>query len=53
LSIRTGNTLSLAKEIANKLEADLEVIEDKTERRGVLGFLRSGYEALREKLHLR
>ncbi|MCD6456998.1 MAG: flavodoxin family protein [Methanophagales archaeon] len=47
---RTGNTLSVAKRIAGELEADLEVIEDKTDRKGILGFLRSGYEALRKKV---
>jgi len=47
---RTGNTLSVAKRIADELQADLEVIEDKTNRRGILGFLRSGYEALRKKI---
>jgi len=47
---RTGNTLSVAKRIAGELQADLEVIEDKTDRKGILGFLRSGYEALRKKV---
>ncbi|MBC7098879.1 NAD(P)H-dependent oxidoreductase [Candidatus Bipolaricaulota bacterium] len=47
---RTGTTLSLAKGIADALAADLEVIEDRVNRRGLLGFLRSGYEALRKKL---
>jgi len=47
---RTGNTLSVAKRIAGELEADLEVIEDKTDRKGILGFLRSGYEAARKKV---
>jgi len=47
---RTGNTLSVAKRIAGELKADLEVIEDKTDRKGALGFLRSGYEALKKIL---
>jgi len=47
---RTGNTLSVAKRIAGELEADLEAIEDKTNRKGILGFLRSGYESLRKKI---
>jgi len=47
---RTGNTLSVAKRIANELDADLEVIEDKTKRKGILGFLRSGYESVRKKV---
>ncbi|KUK03189.1 MAG: hypothetical protein XD45_0757 [Thermotoga sp. 50_64] len=45
---RTGNALSGAKKIADELQADLEVIEGKTNRRGILGFLRSGYEALKK-----
>ncbi|OYD14534.1 hypothetical protein CH330_08280 [candidate division WOR-3 bacterium JGI_Cruoil_03_51_56] len=47
---RTGNTLSVAKRIAGEIEADLEVIEDKVDRKGILGFLLSGYEALRKKV---
>lgn len=47
---RTGNTLSVAKRIAGELQADLEVIEDKTYRKGILGFLRSGYDALSKKV---
>ena len=44
---RSGRTLSLAERIAQELGADLEVIRDRTNRRGLLGFLRSGYVALR------
>jgi len=47
---RTGNTLSVAKWIASELKSDLEVIEDKTDRKGLLGFLYSGYEAMRKKV---
>jgi len=47
---RTGNTLSVARRIAEYLEANLEVIDDKTNRKGVLGFLRSGYEALMKRI---
>jgi len=47
---RTGNTLSLSKRIADELKADLEVIEDNIDRKGILGFLRSGYESLRKKI---
>ncbi|MCD6363048.1 MAG: flavodoxin family protein [Synergistetes bacterium] len=46
---RTGITLSLAKKIARELQADLEIIRDNVNRKGVLGFLRSGYEAVRKK----
>lgn len=47
---RTGITLSLAKKIARELQADLEIIRDNVNRKGVLGFLRSGYEAVRKKI---
>jgi len=43
---RTGNTKLVAERIAEKLNADLEGIKDKRERRGVFGFLRSGYEVI-------
>jgi len=46
---RTGNTKLVAERIAGKLNADLEEIKDKRERRGIFGFLRSGYEAMAGK----
>ena len=45
----TGNTLSVAKRITKELGADLEIIEDNVNRRGIFGFLRSGYEAATKK----
>ncbi|KUK27085.1 MAG: hypothetical protein XD60_0760 [Acetothermia bacterium 64_32] len=47
---RSGTTLSVGKRIADALGADLEVIEDRVNRRGILGFLRSGYEALAKRV---
>lgn len=47
---RTGNTRQIAKEIASKLNADLEEIIDKAKRSGIIGWLRSGYQAIRERL---
>ncbi|MGC8962312.1 MAG: flavodoxin family protein, partial [Candidatus Bathyarchaeia archaeon] len=38
--------------IAGSLNADIEEIKDSEERSGILGFLRSGYEALFKKLPL-
>jgi flavodoxin len=46
---RTGNTRQLAEQIARALDADLEAIADPTRRGGVLGFLRSAYEAIRDR----
>jgi flavodoxin len=39
---RTGNTKALAREIRVTLGGDLEEIVDRTNRRGILGYLRSG-----------
>lgn len=47
---RTGKTRQVAEEIAESLNGDIEEIRDKRDRVGVLGFLRSGYEALTGKL---
>ncbi|MEM2901380.1 MAG: flavodoxin [Candidatus Bathyarchaeia archaeon] len=47
---KTGNTRLVAKAIARSLNADIEEIKDKKSRDGILGFLRSGYEAIFEKL---
>lgn len=44
---RTGHTKLLAQQIAGALGADLEAITDRTNRGGVIGFLRSAYEAIR------
>lgn len=46
---RSGTTLSVAERIAELLGADLELIRERTSRRGILGLLRSGYEALTRK----
>jgi len=42
---RTGNTKKVGQEIARQLKADEEEIFDVKDRRGPLGFLRSGREA--------
>ena len=46
---RTGNTRRVAEAIAKSLEAEVENIRDGENRLGVIGFLRSGYEALRKR----
>ncbi|MEM2902803.1 MAG: flavodoxin [Candidatus Bathyarchaeia archaeon] len=43
---RTGNTRLVSEAIARSLNADVEEIKDKKSRDGILGFLRSGYEAI-------
>lgn len=42
---RTGTTAHVARQIAEALGADLDVIEDATPRAGVLGYARSALEA--------
>lgn len=46
---RTGHTKQLAQRIADAVGADIEAIADRTNRAGVLGYLRSTYEAVRER----
>lgn len=46
---RTGHTRQLAERIARALGADLEAIADRTPRGGMLGFVRSAYEAIRDR----
>lgn len=44
---RSGNTRHVAEMLAKELSADLDEIREAGERRGILGFLRSGYEAVK------
>jgi hypothetical protein len=46
---RTGNTQLVAHELAQRISADLFPIQDARSRRGVLGFLRSLWEVLRQR----
>jgi flavodoxin len=46
---RTGNTRFVAEKIAGKLEADIEEIIDRKNRRGAIGWLRAGMDATRRK----
>jgi menaquinone-dependent protoporphyrinogen IX oxidase len=43
---RTGHTEFVARQIASRCSADLEHIEDRSTRKGVVGYLRSSLEAL-------
>ncbi|RKZ32310.1 flavodoxin [bacterium] len=47
---RTGNTAKIALKIAEILNADVEKIIDKTNRSGLWGYLKSGYQAARKRL---
>lgn len=42
---RTGNTRTLARQIAVTMNSQTEEIMDRMNRRGIRGYLRSGYEA--------
>ena len=44
---RSGNTRRVAETIASELGADLEPITDLADRRGILGYLRAGRDAIR------
>lgn len=46
---RTGNTRTIGKKLAECLGADIEEIMDMRPRKGLFGFIRSGFEALRCK----
>ena len=47
---RSGHTKQVAEQIAKATGADLEAIVDPTKRSGILGYLRSGFEASRGRL---
>ena len=47
---RTGNTKKVAEDIAAALNADVEQLVDKKDRSGMMGWLKSGKDASKEKL---
>jgi len=46
---RNGHTNRVAEIIAHALNAELDEIEDKKSRKGIIGFLTAGYDAIRGK----
>lgn len=46
---RTGRTREVASQIAGELNCDIEEIRDTQKRTGIIGFLKSGYQAARGK----
>ena len=46
---RTGNTRTIAGELVAALEADVDQIDDRRDRSGVLGYLRCAREALKKR----
>ncbi len=47
---RTGNTREVAQAIAREMPCDIEEIYDTQSRSGIIGWLKSGYQANRQKL---
>ncbi len=47
---RTGNTKMISEDISGSLKCDIEEIVDKEKRGGIIGYIKSGYEASRNKL---
>lgn len=47
---RSGHTETVARLVADALHADVEPIADHTSRRGILGYLRSGFEAATRRM---
>lgn len=46
---RSGNTRKAGEEIAKQLKADVEEIIDTKNRKGIMGYMRSGFEAAMKK----
>jgi flavodoxin len=47
---RTGNTRMIANKISESIECDIEEIVEKDKRSGIIGYLKSGYQASRGKV---
>ena len=47
---RSGHTKKIAEEISNKMKCDIEEIIDNKNRKGIIGWLRSGRDAHSKKL---
>jgi len=47
---RSGNTRDVAQSIAQEMSCDLEEIHDTQKRSGIIGWIKSGYQANRGKL---
>jgi flavodoxin len=46
---RTGTTKKVAEDLAHKLNSDIEEIIDKDKRKGLVGYIRSGRDAVRKR----
>ena len=48
---RTGNTRMIANAISESIECDVEEIVEKDKRKGIIGYIKSGYQASRGKVN--
>lgn len=46
---RSGNTEKIGKELASKIDADIEQIKDKKKRRGIIGWIKSGRDSIKKR----
>ena len=46
---RTGTTKKVAEKLAESLGADLEQVQDKKDRQGMLGYIIAGHDIVRKK----
>src|SRR5271157_241968 len=46
---RTGSTRKVAQAISDQLDGSMEEITEPKSRKGIIGFMRSGFEAMRQK----
>ena len=47
---RTGNTRMIANTISESIKCDIEEIVEKDKRKGIIGYIKSGYQASRGKV---
>ena len=48
---RTGNTRIIADTISESVDCDIEEIVEKDKRKGIIGYIKSGYQASRGKVN--
>ena len=48
---RTGNTRTIADAISESVDCDIEEIVEKDKRKGIIGYIKSGYQASRGKVN--
>lgn len=46
---RSGHTEKIGKELASKIDADIEQIKDKKKRSGIIGWIKSGRDSIKKR----